>query len=142
MRSQSDSRSEGEILHARHRARFWKLIGALGLVGIVGGIVGGYVRSHEGADTVGTGIGVAGVALAVALMVYGTWKFFRTVDEVEVVDNLWASLIGFYVYAIMLPAWWALDKLGVAPEPNHWAIYATTITIAGFAYFYRKFASR
>jgi len=133
---------EGERLHAARRKRFWMIFGGLMAVGVVGGVIGGFVTEvNESGGVLSPTmvyLAAAGVLITVALFIYGSWKFFGSVDEVEVADNLWGSLIGFYAYAILLPSWWAFDKLGLVPEPNDWAIYGASLIIALIAYGYRK----
>ena len=135
--------SEGERLHSERRKRFWRILGGLAVLGFITGVVGQFALSisESGeadwpawAPVAGT-IGVVLVAVAVA---YCSWRFFLSVDEVEVADNLWGSLIGFYVYAILFPAWWALNKLGQVAAPNHWAIFAASMFSALAVYAYRK----
>ena len=111
------------------------------------GFVFGFI--YGAADAAGEPVsGTAKAAAALALVVatvggcYFSWRFFSTVDEVEVTDNLWASLIGFYAYAILFPAWWALHRLDRVPEPDHWAIYATAMIVTMAAYAARKWRSR
>jgi len=134
---------EGERLHSERRKRFWRIMGGLLSLGFVTGIVAGFALQVSGtgettwpawAPVAGT-VGVVVAALGTA---YGSWRFFVSVDEVEVADNLWGSLIGFYVYAILFPAWWALNKLGQVPEPNHWAIFLASMLAALAVYAYRK----
>ena len=67
---------------------------------------------------------------------------FTAVDEVEVADNLWASLIGFYAYAILFPAWWLLSRIRLAGPPDQWVIYGVAMLTATAAYAYRKWQSR
>ena len=69
-------------------------------------------------------------------------KAILRVDELELADNLWGSLIGFYVYAFGFPTWWALNWLGVAPAPDHWMIFAAAVVSATAAYALRKWRSR
>lgn len=142
MPDQRTPQGEGERLHARQRRRFWALIGALAVIGFIAGMVGSYaliVAEDGGAGSpTALWVGVVGVAAAVLLFIYGSWRFFVSVDEVELADNLWASLIGFYAYAIMLPAWWALAALGAVPGPDQWVIYGTSVGVAFAAYLIRK----
>ena len=56
------------------------------------------------------------MALSLAAFAYGTWRFVKVIDEVELVDNLWGSTAGYYVYAALFPMWWALAKGGVVAE--------------------------
>jgi uncharacterized membrane protein len=134
---------EGERLHSERRKKFWRILGGLAAIGFVTGAVGQFaisVSEHGQANwpswapLAGT-IGVIIVAIAVA---YGSWRFFVSVDEVEVADNLWACLIGFYVYAILFPAWWALHKLGQVPEVNDWAVFMAAMLSSLAVYGYRK----
>ena len=132
---------DGERLHSERRKRFWIILGFLALIGAAGGLVGGLVLEQAGGTALPgwtktlAAIGVVFVALAAAV---GSWKFFADVDEVEVADNLWGSLIGFYWYAILFPSWWALNKLRQAPEVDHWAIFGSSMLVALAVYFYRK----
>lgn len=136
-------RGEGERLYSERRKRFWRIIGGLLLLGFVTGIVGGYALrvSKEGAANWPAWAPMAG-SIAVVLVAfgvaYGSWRFFTDVDEVEVADNLWGSLIGFYLYAILFPAWWALNKLGQVPEPRDWVIFISSMAAALVVYAYRK----
>jgi hypothetical protein len=138
---------EGERLYAQRRRRFWMLLASLALLGAISGFVAGFVaglgdaRGMTEVPLYGT-IGGAGVILMAILVAYFSWRFFDSVDEVEVADNLWGSLIGFYTYAILFPAWCALNHLGKAPEPNHWIIYGASMLTATGAYGYRKWRTR
>lgn len=135
---------EGEKLHAERRNKFWRILGGLVLLGFVTGLFSGGVLglTEDGPRDWPSWVplaGTIGVALSALGLVYGSWRFFTSVDEVEVADNLWGSLIGFYAYAILFPGWWALDRLGVTDEPNHWFIFGASMIIAVLVYFYRKF---
>ena len=137
------SDGEGERLYAEQRKRFWRILGGLLLLGFATGLIGSAalnIADDGSADwpvwapLAGT-IGVVLVAIGVA---YGSWRFFTSVDEVEIADNLWGSLVGFYLYAILFPSWWALNKLGQVPEPNDWAILLASVFTALAVYGYRK----
>ena len=136
---------DGERLHSAQRKRFWGILGALALVGFAGGFVGIVVTDvSEGAKFPAwtRPVAAVGVVIVAILAALGSWKFFTDVDEVEVADNLWGSLIGFYWYAILFPSWWALNKLGRVPEIDHWAIFFSSMAVALIAYFYRKWRLR
>lgn len=140
-------RGEGERLHAARRRRFWATIGALGLIGAAGGYMWGYIQVQADAGggpyspEVAT-FGSIGILVLAILAAFGSWRFFVSVDEVEVADNLWGSLIGFYAYAILFPSWWAMAAIGAAPEPDDWLIFGTSMAVAVVAYFYRKWRFR
>lgn len=140
-------RGEGERLYAAQRKRFWTVIGGLALLGMVTGFAAGFFsgfadeRGLTAEPLYGT-VGAAGVVLMAILFAFFSWRFFATVDEVEVADNLWGSLIGFYAYAIVFPAWWALHQLQMAPEPNDWTIFTVALVTALIAYAIRKWRAR
>ena len=138
---------EGERLYAQRRKRFWMILGGLALVGMAGGFISGFVAGFADARGVtveplyGT-VGAAGIVLIAIFAAYFSWRFFVTVDEVEVADNLWGSLIGFYTYAILFPSWWLLARLGKAPEPDDWIIFAASMIAALAVYAIRKWRAR
>ena len=133
---------DGEQLHQLQRAGFWKLLGKIGVLGLVCGLVGGLalVNSESGTPLppMLKLIGAAGVFVTSLVFAYASWRFFVSVDEVELADNLWGSTFGFYTYGILFPAWWALAKLGFAPDPNHWVIFGATLVAGAIAYGVRK----
>lgn len=138
-------KGEGEQLHAERRKRFWLILGGLGVVGGIVGAVGQVaIEMSKGGNlpSWASAVGGVGVIVAAILVALGSWRFFATVDELELADNLWGTLVGYYWYAILFPSWWALDNLGWVPEPNHWAIFVTSMVVATIVYFYRKWRLR
>ena len=138
---------EGERLEKERRRKFWRLVFLLAGIGGAAGFVFGFI--HGAADATGepvsdTARSIAALALVVAVVGggYFSWRFFKSADEVEVTDNLWASLIGFYVYGFAFPTWWALAWLDATPQPVDWIIYAAAMLIATAAYGVRKCSSR
>lgn len=138
---------EGERLEGLRRKNFWRLIFILAAVGGVAGFLFGFF--HGAADRAGEPVSdTARTIAALGLLVgaigggYFSWRFFSMVDEVEVADNLWASLIGFYVYGFAFPTWWALAWLKMAPEPVDWILFVAVMLSAAAAYGVRKWRSR
>ena len=138
---------EGERLDAQRRRKFWRLVSALAAVGAIAGFVFGFI--YGGADAAGepvsdTAKAAAAVTLVVATLAgcYFSWRFFSTVDEVEVSDNLWASLIGFYIYVFGFPTWWALSWLEMAPKPDEWILFAVVMLSTAATYGARKWRTR
>ena len=138
---------EGERLERERRRYFWRLVFILAGVGGAAGFVFGFI--HGAADATGVPVSdtartMAAVSLVVAVVggAYFSWRFFKSADEVEVTDNLWASLIGFYVYGFAFPTWWALSWLEMLPKPIDWILYAAAMLSATAAYVVRKWRSR
>ena len=140
-------RGEGERLHEERRKRFWTILAWLMVVGMLSGAVAGFVMAEadHGRSALSRGGAAAATAsiIAVAIaVIFGSWRFFKQVDEVEVADNLWASLIGFYAYGILFPAWWLMSRLKLLREPDQWLLYGGVMIIATIAYAYRKWINR
>ena len=136
---------DGEKLHSARRRRFWMILGALAVLGFLGGGIGIIVlETIDGREFSSSLITAAaiGVVILSVLFLYASWRFFADVDELELLDNLWGSLVGFYAYGVTFPAWWALHKLGSLPEPNDWVIFNIALLTALVAYFYRKWRVR
>jgi hypothetical protein len=138
---------EGERLHAERRQRFWKMLGALAACGAVAGFFGGLAMGYgDGGGArhlpLMRTIGAVSLLIGMIAAAYGSWRFFQQVDELEIADNLWGSLVGFYIYALLFPTWWMLAKLERAPEPNDWIIYAASMIGGVAVYAYRKWQQR
>jgi hypothetical protein len=138
---------EGERMHEERRKRFWKIMGGLALIGAIAGFVSGFVTGASDArgvpvDPAYLTLAAVAVPLVAILTLWGSWKFFTAVDELEVADNLWGSLIGFYAYLVIFPSWWALHQLGKASEPNDWIIYGIAMVTSLVAYAVRKWRAR
>lgn len=136
-------RGKGERLHAERRKRFWLAIVGLALIGLIAGFVSGFAEGR-GTDLPPWALTVVGgtVILTAILAAYGSWRFFVSVDELEVLDNLWASLIGFFAYVFLFPSWWMLHQLGKAPEPDDWVILQVSLVTTIVAYAVRKWRAR
>jgi len=145
---------EGERLLAARRRRFWTIVALLvatgGLVGFFSGMYAGYTdaaRAEGGVAALGPSdfplyLRIAAVAAAILAFSALTWWFARSVDELEIADNLWGSTAGFYAYCVIFPAWWALWKLQVTGEPDHWAVFTISLVVAGIVYLWRKWQLR
>ena len=141
-------KGEGERLESARRRRFWTVIVILNVIGLLIGFSFGYVSGHRGiplaqaGEALPDGVVVALVAGGIAAFSYGCWAFFKTIDEVELADNLWASTASFYAYAVLFPSWWVFSQAGIASGPNHWAIFFVSLAAGLVVYGYRKWRAR
>jgi uncharacterized membrane protein len=138
---------EGERLYAQRRRRFWFIILGLCAIGLGGGFLSGFIAGFADArqmtaEPLYATVGAIGAVLLAIAAAFGSWRYFVHVDEVEVADNLWGSLIGFYAYAILFPLWWVLWKLEKAPEPQDWTILGIALAVSLLAYGIRKLQAR
>ncbi len=141
-------KGEGERLESGRRRRYWTVLGGLGLVGGVVGFIFGFAGGYHGlpidqtASALPDGVVVALIAFAVAGFTYGCWAFIKTIDEVDLADNLWGSTASYYGYAVTFPSWWALGQAGITPAPDHWVIFFVSLAAGLAAYGYRKWRAR
>ena len=145
---------EGERLLAARRRRFWTIIAVMiasgALLGFFSGMYAGYTdaqRARGGTTALGPSdfpmlLRIAAVVAALLAFAAMTWWFARSVDELEIADNLWGSTAGFYAYAVLFPAWWALWRVEVTTAPHDWAIFAASLVVAGLVYLWRKWQAR
>ena len=139
---------EGELRERARRRRFWTVIGGIAGIGLITGFVSGFfagfnqVPPDQAWASMPDGLAIGLVAAALIAFNIGCWAFVRSIDEVELADNLWASTIGYYAYCMLFPAWWALNKAGVMAEPNHWSIFAASLAAGALSYFSRKWRAR
>lgn len=130
---------EGEKRLRTQRKKFWRLVGAGVGIGLVAGLVFGFMGGYAQDRAISPLLVWPALGLTIAVFVWYSAVYFRRIDELDLRDNLWASLIGLYVYLVALPAWYFLHDLNQLPPINHWAIYLTTFAAATIAYCVRKF---
>lgn len=129
---------DGERAEKARKRRFWAIV--IGLM-VAGGIIGGVQSVLTRGDPSAGLPAFWGIALAVIWFVSvlaGSWFFFKSVDEVEVRDNLFAGTIAAYWYGTIYPVWYFLWKGGVVPEPMHEAIFITTMLAMAAGYLGKK----
>lgn len=145
MTERDENLGDGERAERRRRRRFWGLVATLLLAGMIAGGVAGFFMQQEAAN--GTAVltpTLAWVAIIVmaALFIALCWIYAVSIDEVDLLDNLWASTAGFYVYAILYPSWVGLAAAKAAPPVDHMAIFFTSVVGGTLAYLYRKWRAR
>ena len=140
--------TDGEKLHAASRKRFWRALMFAGAFGApLGFAIGfGFGKSRGNFDAffewTPDWLVIALVAFSAAGFLYGSWRFKRSIDEVELQDNLWSSTAAYGAYALLFPCWWVLGKAGVVPQPNDWIIYFVALVAGLLAYGKRKWDAR
>lgn len=128
----------GEGRAASRRRSFWRFFWTGMVVALVVGGIAGTARSLNEFGLVPP---LLTFPILVAALGFYTWfsiVFFRRVDELEVADNLWASLIGLYFYIALMPSWAFLHYFGWVGAPDHWAIWAATMAATAIVYGVRK----
>jgi hypothetical protein len=132
----------GEARLKSRRNSLWRFCAMGSGIAAVVGLVTGYAGGHYENGTLPAWGLFAAWLVAVASFAWFTWEYFRRVDELDVLDNLWCCLFSLYVYMVAFPSWWLFHDLGLAPEVNHVAIYLATLGIGAIVYIARKLGLR
>lgn len=140
--------TSGEQLHRASRTRFWRTLAIAGAGGVpMGFAVGfGFGISRGDIDTFWNWapdwLIIILLVVSIAGILYGSWRFHRSIDEVELTDNLWSSWAAYGVYAMLFPTWWVLGKAGLTSPPNDWVIYLAALLGGLSCYGWRKWRAR
>ncbi len=142
MTESNETALSGEArLKARTR-KFWSFC-ALGFgVALAVGFVTGSAGSLYEAGTLPGWLIYTLWGVALAGFGWFTWEYFRRVDELDLMDNLWAGIIGFYFYMVAFPSWLMFHDIGLVREPDQVVIYLATVFVMFAAYGLRKLGLR
>jgi len=85
--------------------------------------------------------GVVVLAIAVWLLVVPllSWQWHRSIDEHETDAYQVGGLIGLYLYAFLVPAWWFAWRGGLVPAPDTMVVYLIVMSIWGLGWFWRRY---
>ncbi|WP_336986527.1 hypothetical protein [Altererythrobacter aquiaggeris] len=110
--------------------------------GVVVGMASGIFQGLIAVGSIPAWTIIPVIIIALGGMIRATNLYFHKVDELDLADNLWASLIGLYFYFAALPVWWIINQVGLAGPPDQWAVYTFTLAFTGAAYLARKLGWR
>ncbi len=132
----------GEARLKARRLRFARYVGLAMLAGFAGGIATGQI----GALVVSGAVSVSVlVALWAALLIAALWftrDYFRRIDELDVLDNLWSSTIALYAFFAAAASWYVFHDLGIAAPPRFEVLAIFTFAMQIIAYAARKLGWR
>lgn len=121
----SDEMSGERRLKAREQ-RIWAVRGGLFVVGLVTGLLVGYLAGDEGFTSDAkwpTSIAVALVVTYLSTIAIGTWLLRQSCDEVERLVQYKATAAAGLFYVLAYPVWFVLWKGDLLPEPSHWQLF-------------------
>lgn len=132
----------GEARLRNRRNRLLRFITIGMLIALVTGFMVGFTANGVAERQVPP-FAIYGFLLLVLVgFTWASYGYFKRVDELDVADNLWASLIGLYFYMCAFPSWWMLHEIGLVIAPNQWAIYVATLSFSLAVYGIRKLGWR
>jgi hypothetical protein len=136
----SDPEDLGVRLERQRRRKWWSLLALAVVAGVVTSIAfnlaGAGVMFDAG--TIPGWLAVAGAAIYVGTMLFGTFAMRSVSDELEVHNNVWGLAAGGFALLIVYPAWWMLWRGQVAPEPGHEPLFWVMFVSATITYLWKK----
>ena len=137
-----DDRDVGLTRYKDNQRRYGRILGGLMIGGgLTGGVVGLMLAVND-FNATGARMQILAVVAVIAFIVtvsVGSWKYFTTVDELEVDANKWAGLVGINFYAMLWICWWALGMVELTPAPNGNAVFLLTMAVALITFLWRRF---
>ncbi|MEL7728474.1 hypothetical protein AAG612_02940 [Citromicrobium bathyomarinum] len=132
----------GEARLRRRRRSFWRYLAVAFVASIlVGAFSGALVDVYEN-GSIPLWLPVAIMVLAVTVFAWFTRDYFKRVDELDLMDNLWAHLTGVYGGMIVFAVWYFTAELDLVAYPNAPAMMAIIVLIVFAAYGLRKLGWR
>lgn len=131
----------GEQANKARSRRILTTMAALVFGGFVVGFTGAMVEQKVPGD-VGTfppGFAIAATVFFLALIIGGSWRYFRSIDELEKKNNYVGAIWGANIYLTVYPAWYMLWKGGLVREPMHEALFVVMIFSTFVAYLWHKY---
>ncbi len=116
---------------------------ALGtLAGLILGLVSGASTEFYKNGDIPLALLIAMMVITAAGFVWFSVDYYRRVDEIDLLDNLWANTAGLYGGLIVFGSWTLLADTQVVGSPNAGVIVAASLAIALIAYVARKLGWR
>ena len=132
----------GEQRLKSRRRRFYRYLAIALIASIIAGMVSGVLSAFYDAGTIPLWVPLLACAVVAVALIWFTYDYFRRVDELDLMDNLWAHLTGLYAGVIAFGVWYFLADLGVTQSPTALAIVAITMLATFAAYGLRKLGLR
>jgi hypothetical protein len=133
----------GEPQSAKTRRANWVLVACGALGGVIGLTlsIAGLANDENGVFSNGSlsptvaVIVVAAIALLVPLL---SFYWYANADEFEKRASGDGAIIAMYVYSIIAPCWWLLERAALIPPQEPMTVYLLVISVWGIVWLYRK----
>lgn len=134
--------TSGEQRLRSRRNRFWRYCAIAFVVALLSGLVSGYASDLYKEGNLPAWSLILIWTVVVLAFIWFSRDYFRRVDELDLLDNLWASTFAIYGYFIMLGSWLLFHDVGLASEPQQIPIAIATFAILMISYLARKLGLR
>ncbi len=141
-RSDTGAMGPGEAAARLRQRRMLTNFGAIAAVGFVVGLTAALVESKDASilsgGTLPGWFAIMAAVLTVGAVGIGSWRYHRTMDELQRLDNYFAGTVGANLFLGGYPVWLILWKGGLVPEPNALVLYLAVWLTTVLAYTWRK----
>lgn len=142
MTQPTDVAPSGEERLKQRRRKFWRYMTLAFVASAVIGFFSGFVVDAYEDGTVPLAVPLVLGVIALLALAWFTWDYFRRVDELDLMDNLWSHLIGIYGGMIVYAVWYFGHDLGLLIEPTALGVVIAFLGITLIAYGARKLGWR
>lgn len=137
-----DQPESGEQKLRRRKKAFWTFL-ALGMVisliaGLASGIVGANVEDGLLAPWVLFPI-IGAITIG---FIWFSYRYYKAIDELDLMDNMWANTFGMYGFVIIAGIWILLEQAKLTGPPETMFILFASIAISLLAYLARRLGLR
>lgn len=136
--SETANTTSGEERMKKRRNSFLRYLTLTFLLAMMTGFASGAILSNYEDGSLPIWVPLLAGAITIAGLTWFTWDFFQRIDEVDLMDNLWAHLIGFYVAMILFLGWYFLAEMQLLQYPSAIAVVIMMIGAMTLAYGVRK----
>lgn len=138
----STAATTGEERLKSRRKSFWRYLGLAFLLSLLAGLASGFAGGMFQTGDLPIWVPILIFAIVAAGFIWFTRDYFRRVDELDLMDNLWAHLIGFYGILIIFGGWYFLWELSLLGKPDALLVIIGGLLINFGAYGLRKLGLR
>lgn len=140
--TETDITMTGEARLRKRRNAWWRYLGIAFVASALAGFFGGYFVDAYQEGRLPLWVPVVTVVAALIALAWFTRDYFRRVDELDLMDNLWAHLIGLYGGMITFMGWYFFAELSLVAYPSALAAIALMWFFTFAAYGIRKLGFR
>ena len=138
----NEPKLSGEQRLKAGRRRFFRYFTIALVLSALAGLLSGTLSSFYEKDIVPVWVPIVVCGLVALGVAWGTYDYFKRVDELDLMDNLWAHTIGLYGGIIAFGVWFFLADLGLAETPSALGIVVISLIVTFAAYGVRKLGLR
>ena len=142
MTATNDNTVSGEQRLKARRSSFVRYLAIVMAASLAMGFATGRIEKLIQSGALAPWVMIVVITLLVAFFAWFAVDYFKRVDELDMQDNLWSSLIAFYFFLVAAPTWLFLHEAGLVPQPDLWVIWAVTVAFSLAVYGARKLGWR